>query len=169
MLRRSKTDDVDPTPGGPQRLLVVDDDPDAAETMVRLFAHRGFEAESTDDLDEVVGRLQADGPAVDLVLIDFHSGGTSLGLKLLDRIRSSDDARVARTRAVMATDLDENRVFSWQSGIDGFLVRPYHADELVDEIRAVLARSDDERAEHRQAQIRVGSDARGQRFAGEAS
>ena len=38
-------------------------------------------------------------------------------------------------------------------GVDGFLGRPYHAETLVDEIAAVLGRTDQERAAHRRERV----------------
>lgn len=167
MLKRSKTDDEGggsiPVEGA--HVLVVDDDPDAAETVRRFFAHYGFEASVARKVEEAVDQV-AQG-SVDLVLIDFHQGGTSLGLKLLDLLRAHDDPGVSRVRAVMTTDLDENRMFSWQSGVDGFLIRPYHANDLMVAVTGALERTDAERVEHRQEQMRLAGDPRTRRAAGE--
>jgi DNA-binding response OmpR family regulator len=154
LLRRSKTD----AEGGPiqaegAHLLIVDDDLDAGETIARLFQYYGIETSMAQSIDDAVVLMTGSARPVDLVLVDFRQGGTSQGLKLLDRVRAHDDGRVARTRVVMMTDLDENRMFSWQSGIDGFLIRPFHADELVLTVTDALGRSDEERVAHRQAQM----------------
>lgn len=144
---------------------MVDDDPDACETVRRFFVLHGFEVDAIDDSDAAINRVAAGD--IDLVLIDFHHGGTSLGLKVLDGIRALPDVDAARTRAIMTTDLDENRVFSWQSGIDGFLIRPYHASDLLDVVTAALGRTDDERVAHRQEQMRATGDPRSRRAAGD--
>lgn len=164
MLRRSRTDEEG---SGAGRVLVVDDDPDAAETMRRLLDSRGFVVDVVEGPEAVAVHLGAH-PA-DLVLIDLHRGGTSAALTLLDQLRMSTDPDASNVRVVIATDLDENRVFSWQSGVDGFLVRPYHADDLVQELVEVLERSDEARVGHRQDQIRAGAEGRGRRLAGGAT
>lgn len=154
MLKRSKTDDEGgPIPIEGAHLLVVDDDPDAGETIARLFEYYGLETGLVDNIDAAVAQLSSEDWGVDLLLVDFRHGGTSQGLKLLDRVRAHDEASIARTRLIMMTDLDENRMFSWQSGIDGFLIRPFHADELVLTVTDSLARSDEERVAYRQAQM----------------
>lgn len=152
MLRRSKTDEGEAIPVEGAHLLVVDDDPGACETVRRFFELHGFVVTTAADIDAALVVLAEGG--TDLVVIDFHQGGTTQGLKLLDRIRAHDDLGVAHTRAVMTTDLDENRVFSWQSGVDGFLIRPYHANELLASVAEALGRTDAERAAYRQDQMR---------------
>jgi DNA-binding response OmpR family regulator len=152
LLRRSKTDEGQAIPADGAHLLVVDDDPGACETVRRFFELHRFEVTTAADIDAALAAV-TEG-ATDLVVIDFHQGGTTQGLKLLDRIRAHDDVGVAHTRVIMTTDLDENRVFSWQSGVDGFLIRPYHANELIESVVAALGRTDAERAAYRQDQMR---------------
>ena len=58
---------------------------------------------------------------------------------------------------VILAATDTNRLFAYQSGADGFAVRPIHADELLDTVRSVLARDPDERVEYRRAQLMGGA------------
>jgi len=44
-------------------------------------------------------------------------------------------------------------LLAWQGGADGFLVRPFHADDLCRAIDEALARPDAEREQHRRAAI----------------
>ncbi|MDZ7734374.1 MAG: hypothetical protein U5R31_16025 [Acidimicrobiia bacterium] len=102
-----------------------------------------------------MARLNISKPPFDLVLADLTPAGTtSQSLKLLEAVRASDDPDVAGVRVIICTNVDTNRLFSWQSGVDGFLVRPFHADELLETVREALARSDGERTAHREEQVR---------------
>ena len=47
-------------------------------------------------------------------------------------IRSHEDLRVSTARVVLCAASPKNRTFSFQSGADAFLVRPFHLDELTD-------------------------------------
>jgi len=46
---------------------------------------------------------------------------------------------------------------SWLRGVDGYVVRPVHADEFLDTVRLVLARSLEERIEYRRSQLMGGA------------
>jgi DNA-binding response OmpR family regulator len=61
---------------------------------------------------------------------------------------------VAQIRLVLIANEAKNRAFSWQSGVDAFVVRPFHVDELLSEVDAVLARPEDERLTHRRKMLR---------------
>jgi DNA-binding response OmpR family regulator len=138
-------------------VLIVHDDPDAGRTIDRLFESRGFATSRVEGIEAGLTAVVSD-PPVDLVLVDLRSGGTGQALKLLDDIRAQPEPHIAHTRVILTTDIDENRMFSWQSGIDGFLIRPFHADDLVGAVADALARGDEERAKHRQAQMQVAVD-----------
>ena len=168
LLRRSKHDDEGgPIPYQGAHLLVVNDDPDASEMMRRLFGHHGFDITLADTVEDALVKLATNDPAIDIVLVDTHQGGTSQALKLLERIRSHENDDLVKTRVVVSTDIDENRMFLWQSGADGFLVRPYHADELTMGLMEALGRGDADRAAYRQDQIKAAGDIRTRRAAGE--
>ena len=55
---------------------------------------------------------------------------------------------------VLVADDEKNLTFSWQSGIDEYLVRPVHADDLVAAVEAAMARSDAERTDYRRSELR---------------
>ena len=67
-------------------------------------------------------------------------------------MRASDDAEVVGTPVVICADADTNRRFSWESGADGFIVRPFHIDDLLDAVRAALTRTSDDRTRFRREQ-----------------
>lgn len=138
-------------------ILLASEDAEASELMTRLLGHAGFDVVRATGVDEAIGQVLDTDPPVALTLIDFRSGGTSLGLKLTDMLRDSNSESAADMRVILTTDLDENRLFSWQSGVDGFMVRPYRAESLVDEIIAALGRSTEERAAHRKEQMQQGA------------
>ena len=71
----------------------------------------------------------------------------------LDVIRSHEDLRVSTARFVLCAANPKNRAFSFQSGADAFLVRPFHLDELTEQIADVLARAQDQRARHRRDEL----------------
>ena len=153
MLRRSKADKGGKRAGAQPRegLLVVSDDHDACELMARLLEREGHDVDRLHEESSVVPAL-LEHPR-QAVLVSF-SGGSSTNLKLVDSIRTHDDDDVKETPVVLVTIDEKNRVYSWQSGVDGFLVRPFHANDLVRTMSETLARSPEERASHRRAELK---------------
>jgi DNA-binding response OmpR family regulator len=67
-------------------------------------------------------------------------------------IRSNADPEVAVTRCLLVAQGTSNQMFSWQAGIDAFLVRPFHAEELLAAVAEVIERPEAERPRHRRQQ-----------------
>lgn len=155
MLKRSKTDDeIDLAAAGTGTVLVVNDDRDACELIARLLEAAGFSARRLHDLDSAPDALE-DGP-YQAIIIDSLSCGVTAAFTLLDEIRGGGP-EVRNVAVVILAATDTNRLFAYQSGADGFAVRPIHASELLDTVRGVLARDPDERIEYRRAQLMGGA------------
>jgi len=136
---------------GPFRVLVVNDEDGAIELLCRLLAQVGYEVARATHADETLGQLAEFRP--DCVVLDLATGGIGQNLQLLDSIRGHVDAKVAAARVVLVAHQSNNRLFSWQAGIDAFLLRPFHADELVRDVAEALSRPNEERARHRRRQL----------------
>ena len=132
-------------------VLIVNDDPAACEMLVRMVGTKGYRAIGATSPDEATGRIVDELPRC--IVLDLDAGGIGTSLKVLDTIRSHDDLRVSTARVVLCAASPKNRTFSFQSGADAFLVRPFHLDELTDQIADVLARAQDERARHRRDEL----------------
>ncbi len=156
MLKRSKTDeeiDLDGSRTG-GTVLVVNDDPDACELVARLVESAGWAADRHHDVHSVVDELEQTNHSA--VIIDSLTIGITDAFKALDDIRSGS-ADIRNVAIVIIASTDTNRLFAYQSGVDGFVVRPVHADELLDVLRMVFSRTNDERVEYRRAQLMGGA------------
>ena len=157
MLKRSKTDDeidlaaVDPGAGA---VLVLNDDRDACELIARLVESAGWPVERAYVVDEVLGEITRGSYAA--VIVDSMSIGITAAFRVLDEIRKSGP-ETRNVAVVILAATDTNRLFAFQSGVDGYVVRPVHADELLDVVRMVLTRTTDERVEFRRAQLMGGA------------
>jgi DNA-binding response OmpR family regulator len=151
MLRRGKHDTEPAGRSGPAHILVVNDDLDGCELLCRVLEQAGYAVGRAHDQSEAVGKV-SDAPP-DCVLLDLGAGGIGTNLKLLDALRTSNSPAVASVRVVLATAQTHNRMFSWQAGVDAFLLRPFHVNDLLRDIADVLDRPDDERARHRRSQL----------------
>jgi DNA-binding response OmpR family regulator len=135
----------------PAKVLVVNDDPAACEMLVRMVGVRGFSAMGATSIDQATGRVASELPRC--VVLDLLQGGIGSSLKVLDAIRSHDDRRINEARVVLCAASPRNRSFSFQSGADSFLGRPFHLDDLIAQITDVLRRPHEDRARHRRDQL----------------
>ena len=132
------------------RVLVLNDDPDAGELIARLVETTGVDAERCTDPGQVLGLLKDGGDWVGAVL-DLQ-GGTAASLPVLTDIRQQQDP-IGSIAVLVLTSTADSEVFAWQSGADGFLQRPFHADDLTTMLSAALGRSAAERDAYRRDRV----------------
>lgn len=132
------------------RALVVNDDPDAGELIARLCATLGLDTDRATSPDDALDSLRSG--SYDVVVLDLLLAGVTASLRLLDDIRDLTGT-AGGAGVVIIAPTDTNRLFAYQSGADGFVVRPFHAEELLDTVTAVLARSPEERLDYRREQL----------------
>lgn len=138
-------------PDMPWRVLVVNDDEGGAELMARLLAADGHTVERALTASQAGALLGVFRP--ECIVLDLAAGGVGSSLKLLDVIRSHPEAEIADARVVLVASRGHNRMFSWQAGVDAYLERPFHADDLCREVQEALARPEDDRPRHRRRQL----------------
>lgn len=150
--RRRETREAEPAPPtAPPSVLVVHDDPDGCELLVRIVTAVDVPVRRAHTFEEMAKALDQQPPAA--VVLDVSSGGIGGNLKLLDAIRHHVDATVANARVLLVAGTGSSAMFSWQAGIDGFLQRPFHAEDLVAAVTEVLARPEDDRRPHRRRMV----------------
>jgi DNA-binding response OmpR family regulator len=158
MLKRATKSDH-PTTGvaaaDQNHILVVNDDEDSCELLCRLLENAGHNVARAHNSEQAMGQLSMG--KIDCLVLDLATGGIGQNLKLLDTIRTSTRTGVSQVRVVLVAQQTSNRMFSWQAGIDAFIVRPFHASELLGQVAEVLSRSDDERARHRRRELDAAS------------
>lgn len=133
------------------KVLIVNDDPDACTMLVRMIGYRGYRALGATTSHQANVRINDDLPRC--IVLDLSVGGIGTSLKLLDSIRSHPDRRINTARVVLCAASPKNRTFSFQSGADSFVVRPFHLDDLLAQIADVLARPHDAGARHRRDEL----------------
>ncbi len=115
-----------PAPRAPRRVLVVEDDADAAETLAVLLRGWGHDVEVTGDGDQALQAARAAPP--DAVLLDLNLGAGPDGLQVARRLR--EEAGLRETRVVAVTGRPAEEVAGEVDGLDGVLVKPVDARAL---------------------------------------
>jgi two-component system copper resistance phosphate regulon response regulator CusR len=119
------------------RILVVEDEAELADFIVRGLREEGFAVERAADGAQAWAALQLGG--WDLVLLDWWLPGED-GLSVLRRYRSAGGS--APVLFLTARDAVADRVRGLDSGADDYVFKPFAFDELLARIRALLRRVD---------------------------
>jgi DNA-binding response OmpR family regulator len=128
------------------RVLVVEDDDDIADVLVRSLRLEGYDV-----------RLSADGIAAlddahaflpDVVILDLGLPRMD-GVEVAKHLRGDDDVPILM---LTARDALEARVTGLDAGADDYLVKPFERQELLARMRALLRR----RPPRGSAPLRVG-------------
>ncbi|WP_136684423.1 response regulator [Falsirhodobacter xinxiangensis] len=118
------------------RLLLIEDDQDLAEWLVRSLEQRGLMAEWEEDGARALTR--AAGGGFDAIILDLGLPGLG-GAALLARLREQGDT----TPVIVATARHElpERVALLHAGADDFLPKPFAVEELEARLVALVRRS----------------------------
>ncbi|MCC2112419.1 MAG: response regulator, partial [Hyphomicrobiales bacterium] len=118
------------------RLLVVEDDPDLNRQLVNAFTDAGYVVDSALDGEE--GHFLGDTEPYDAVVLD-------IGLPRMDGISVLEDwRRNGRAMPVLiltARDRWSDKVQGIDAGADDYVAKPFHMEEVLARIRALLRRS----------------------------
>jgi two-component system OmpR family response regulator len=118
------------------RLLVVEDDPDLNRQLVTALGEAGYAVDTAFDGEE--GRHLGETEPYDAVVLD-------IGLPKLDGISVLEAWRRARrTMPVLiltARDRWSDKVQGFDAGADDYVAKPFHMEEVLARIRALLRRA----------------------------
>lgn len=118
----------------PQRLLVVEDDPNERELLAGLLELYGFEVTTCADGDEALAAL-ARGPRPDLVLLDMKMPRCT-GVEVVERIRATQELADLPLFAVSGTDPSELGIATDASGVNQWFPKPLDPKRLLDVLRS---------------------------------
>jgi putative two-component system response regulator len=118
-----------------ERLLLVDDDPQALQILQRVLSRAGHECVTATSSSEARDHLNAE--SFPLILSDVNMPGES-GLKLVEHVLSNHP----RTAAVMVTGIDEPEFagLALANGAYGYIIKPYTQNEIVIAVANALRR-----------------------------
>ena len=113
----------------PRRVLVVDDNVDAAESLGLLLRHMGHEVQVAHDGSAALERAHAMRP--DVLLLDVSMPGMD-GLAVASRLRADPALKRVRIVAVTGRGHEDDRRRCREAGFDEHVVKPIAPERLRD-------------------------------------
>jgi two-component system OmpR family response regulator len=118
------------------RLLVVEDDPDLNRQLVTALSDAGYAVDSAADGED--GHHLGDSEPYDAIVLD-------LGLPKMDGISVLEswrrNGKMMPVLILTARDRWSDKVQGFDAGADDYVAKPFHMEEVLARIRALLRRS----------------------------
>jgi two-component system, OmpR family, response regulator len=133
------TDDQECAVAAGKRVLVVEDNIDAAETMQLMLSISGYEARTAYDGAAALGLAREFRPSV--VFLDIGLPGKD-GYTIARELRGLPEMKSALLVALTGYGQDEDRKRAAEAGFDAFQVKPVEPTALEALLTAHFSRSD---------------------------
>ncbi len=129
------------------RVLLVEDDPTTSRSIELMLTHSNFNVYSTDMGEDAIELSKLYD--YDLILLDLNLPDMT-GLDVLRQIRL---ARIDTPILILTGETDtDTKLRGFGGGADDYLTKPFHREELIARIHAIIRRSQG----HAQSVIRTG-------------
>ena len=118
------------------RALIIEDESDLRQQIVDALREQGFAIDEAADGDE--GLYLATTMPIDIAIIDLGLPGVD-GLSVIRKLRAAECTYPVLI--LTARDSWQDKVNGLESGADDYLAKPFHIEEMLARVRALLRRS----------------------------
>jgi len=123
-----------------ERILIIEDDEGISKVLRRSLVYEGYQVDTALDGESGLNLNRDNHP--DLVVLDWMLPGMD-GLEVCRRLREIGSVPILMLTAKEAL---EDRIHGLDAGADDYMVKPFELDELLARVRALLRRTQVERA-----------------------
>jgi two-component system, OmpR family, response regulator MprA len=124
-----------------EKILIIEDDEAILKVLRRVLTYEGYQVDTA--LDGQSGLNQVHDVLPDLIILDWMLPGMD-GLEVCRRLRTAGTVPILM---LTAKDTIQDRVQGLDAGADDYLIKPFELDELLARIRALLRRTQTDRAQ----------------------
>jgi len=118
------------------KILIVEDDRYSRVLLERILTNRKLDITAASDGEEALGILAADG-TFDIVLSDWMMPKLD-GVELCARIKTDPKLRQVYFILLTSRSPTEDKVTALNAGVDDYVTKPCHQEELIARINAGL-------------------------------
>ena len=129
---------MNPAPSNPDRILVVDDEPEIVALVAYHLAKAGYRVSTASSGQDALELARRDRPS--LIVLDLMLPGMS-GFEILEQLRADDSTRDMAVLMLTARREEPDRIRGLSLGADDYLTKPFSPAELVLRVAAILRRT----------------------------
>ncbi len=122
-------------------IIVAEDEVGQAEILRYNLEEAGFEVATAHDGKKAKEMIEDKTP--DLLILDWMMPEMS-GIKIMRWLRAQDETKNLPVIMLTARGEEDDKIHSFELGVDDYIVKPYLPSELIARVKAVLRRSSPE-------------------------
>ena len=119
----------------PRKILIVEDNQDSRELVVKVLKNRGYQTIEAADGEEALEKTATERP--DLILLDISIPKID-GYEVAKRLKSQEEFKDIPIVALTAHAMKGDREKVIVSGFEGYISKPINVRELPDQVRSYL-------------------------------
>ena len=124
--------------GSLKKVLVVEDDQDNREMVLKVLKYNGYGVIEAVDGQEAIEKAKTENP--DLILLDLYIPKMD-GYEVTRTLKGDQDLKHIPIIALTAHAMKGNREEALAAGCDGYIAKPINVRELPQQIEQFLRRS----------------------------
>ena len=119
----------------PKKILIVDDNQDSRELVVKVLKNKGYEIVEATDGEEAIEKAVGERP--DLILLDISIPKLD-GYEVTRRLKSQEEFRGTPIVALTAHAMKGDRAKALEAGCEGYISKPINIRELPDQVKSYI-------------------------------
>jgi putative two-component system response regulator len=119
----------------PLRVLIVDDDPQVRNLLVRVLASFEAEIEQAASVAEALRHIES--TRFDLILLDLHLPDRD-GYAVLAQMRTNVQSRLVPILMLTGESSQREKLIALRAGANGFITKPFDSEEISARVQALL-------------------------------
>jgi len=121
--------------GLPKKILVVDDNQDSRELVVKVLKNKGYEMVEAADGEEAIEKAIAERP--NLILLDISIPKLN-GYEVTQKLKSMEEFKNIPIVALTAHAMKGDRMKALEAGCEGYITKPINVRELPAQVKSFI-------------------------------